>query len=375
MIKSMLTGRYRLVGILAVTFSLLVALSIGGLSATADEYGPRPSDPSPTPVPTNPPGEPPVFPTPEPGAGPSPQLITPVEGGIVSSEDGDVLIEILPSSVTDWQGLKVERLDLASLPPPDEGFRFGSNAFEVTFTDADGRPIERFRLKRSAVIKIKYTAEEARFAYNLVILKYGTGSSAWVQLNTAVDLVTRTLTARVSYFSKFVIGIPASVGVPVPTATPVSPVPPTPTPIPTQIPTPSPVSTPVPTPTLVPLPTATPTLAPPTATPVPVPSPTLIPVSTATSVPPTSVPPTATSVPPTRVPGIPPVPPTPTVVAVASPAPLPTAAPSPTPIAVPAELEEGKGFPLLVVGIVVVLLLALLAGGGWLYYRRQSRNS
>lgn len=353
MIRFTFSGGYRLIGILVIALVFLIALSIDGAIVTADEYGPRPSDPpSPTPVPINPPGDPPVFSTPEPGAESSPELITPVDGGIASSEDGDVLVEILPSSVTDWQGLTVKKLDLVSLPPPDGTFRFGSKAFEVTFTDADGNPIERFQLDRPAVIKINYTETDALSVYNLAIFRYDARSNVWVRLNTSVDPVARILTARVAFFSKFVIGIPILAGEPVPTEIPVLPVPATATPVPDVIPT----STPIPAATLVPAtatqvpavsPTSTPapteTAAPATATSVPVVSPTLTPAPTETAAPATSVPATST------------------VETVVSPTSLPPATPSPTPIPVPVEPEEDDGFSVVWVIVLVLAAIALIA--------------
>ncbi|MCP6726471.1 MAG: hypothetical protein KJI69_00300 [Patescibacteria group bacterium] len=280
---------------------------------------------------------------------------------MAESEDGDLSIEILPSSVTDWQGLTVEKVDLESLPPTDGTFRFGSKAFEISFTDADGNPIERFQLNRPAVITVSYTEAEALYVYDLAIFRYDSLSSTWIELNTSVDPVNRILTARVSTFSKFVIGIPALVGEPVPTVTPVPPVLPTATTAPVIIP----IATPVPTATVLP-----PVPVSPTATPVPGASPTAAPVPTATQVTPTQVPPTSVPEAPTQVPPTS-VPETPTAVVVVTPTSLPPATPSPTPIPVPVEPEEDDGFSVVTVIAIVLAAIALI---GFVYFSRKKRK-
>jgi len=156
----------------------------------------------------------------------------------------------------------------------DVAMEIGRSVVEVVFRDADGGVLSGFSTKKSVMVSVGYTAEEAAAAngaHNLRMMKYDTQLGGWAVLNTTVDQVSRTVTGLVTRFSLFGVGVPQVVPAVEPTATP--------TPVPTATPTPVPTATPTPTPT--PVPTATPTPVP-TATPTPTPTP----VPTATAVPP-----------------------------------------------------------------------------------------
>jgi LPXTG-motif cell wall-anchored protein len=227
-------------------------------SATVEVLAP-PAPKPPTPETENPLGDVPAAP---PGSTEEAEttIVTPVEGGSVTSRDGAVTVDVKAGSVDAFVGLDVAPVADADVPPVPAALRLKTigTVVDLTFTDPDGVPIDNFVAGKPVTVTIGYTdadALEASGARNLVIMKYDEAIGAWTALPTTVNLTAKTISAQVRSFSLFGIGAPVEVVVP----------------------------------------------AEPTATAVP---PTAVP-ATATAVPPTAVPPTAvppTAVPPTTVP-------------------------------------------------------------------------
>jgi len=213
----------------AGTATVTVTASQSGTGASATDsvtvtvLAPPPAA-TPTPEPVNPPGPVPTPPPPD-NVGGGTTVITPVEGGTVSTEDGSVSISIKPGSVTEFVAIDVSPIQAASVPEVPAALQMRVNTdgvVDITFKDADGNPIDNFVSNRAITVTVRFTdaeAADAGGANNLVIMKYDENVGAWSKLTTTVDLFNKTLSSQVKTFSLFAVGIPGVLVQPQPTAT------------------------------------------------------------------------------------------------------------------------------------------------------------
>lgn len=191
-------------------------------SVTVTVLAPPPAA-TPTPEPVNPPGPVPTPPPPD-NVGGGTSVVTPVEGGTVATEDGGVKLEIKPGTVDAFVVVDVSPVQVASVPAVPTALRVRvstGGVVDITFKDADGKPIDNFVAGRAITVTVKFTdaeAADAGGANNLVIMKYDEKAGTWSKLTTTVDLLNKTLSAQVKTFSLFGVGIPEVVAAPTATA-------------------------------------------------------------------------------------------------------------------------------------------------------------
>ncbi|NQU97199.1 MAG: hypothetical protein HQ548_06100 [Chloroflexi bacterium] len=167
--------------------------------------------PEPTSAPVNPPEPTPVLPTPV--AGVEQTVITPAEGGSLTTEDGAVSVDI-PVGATDvYMGVQIVPVEQTTedVPPPPLAFSVGSRVVSIVFTDASGNALTNVVLDRPVQVCVAYTDADAAAAdggvFGLELLRYADPPGEWVALNTTVDPVNKRLCGYTSRFSLFAVGI------------------------------------------------------------------------------------------------------------------------------------------------------------------------
>ena len=172
---------------------------------------PPAATPEPTSVPVNPPEPTPVLPTPVTGI--EQTVVTPAEGGSLTTEDGAVSVDI-PVGATDvYMGVQVVPVEPTTedVPPPPLAFSVGSRVVSIVFTDASGNALTNVVLDRPVQVCVAFTDADAAAAdggvFGLELLRYADPPGEWVALNTTVDPVNKMLCGYTSRFSLFAVGI------------------------------------------------------------------------------------------------------------------------------------------------------------------------
>ncbi|MBM3956954.1 MAG: hypothetical protein FJ313_02740 [Gemmatimonadetes bacterium] len=170
--------------------------------------------PEPTPVPTNPPQPTPVLPTPV-RTDVDQAVITPAEGGTLTSRDGAVRVEVPAGAVVGaYRGVQVQPVAPTSpdVPPPPLAFRVGSRVVNIVFTDDQGNPLSNVVLNRPVRVCVAYTAADAAAAqggaFGLQLMRYASPPGEWIALNTEVDTINMRLCGYTTRFSLFGVGVP-----------------------------------------------------------------------------------------------------------------------------------------------------------------------
>ena len=158
-------------------------------------------------------------------AGGTVTIIQPSSASTITTPDGAIVVQV-PAVAHDTT-FQIAYDPSPSVVPPTPANLSIVRAFGLNAHDADGIPIS-LSLRKSVTIVASYTAADALGApngnpSNLKIARYDSITSAWVTLNTNVDLGAKTLTAKSGHLSLFaVVGAepsPQSVGTVTPTAT------------------------------------------------------------------------------------------------------------------------------------------------------------
>ena len=173
---------------------------------------PPAATPVPTAAPVNPPEPTPVLPTPVTGV--EQTVITPAEGGSLTTEDGAVSVDVPVGAVTGaYMGVQIVPVEPTApdMPPPPGAFRIGSRVVSIVFTDDQGNALTNVVLDRPVRVCVAYTDADAAAAeggvFGLELLRYAVPPGEWVALNTTVDPVNKKLCGYTSRFSLFGVGI------------------------------------------------------------------------------------------------------------------------------------------------------------------------
>ncbi|MEX0762876.1 MAG: hypothetical protein WD208_08780 [Dehalococcoidia bacterium] len=197
-------------GTVTVSVSQDGGTAIDGVTTVTVREVPAPG--TPTPVPQNPPGDPPVIPTPS-DSGQSIGLITPADGGTVQgASDSNVEVRVPAGAVSDWMGATVKPVDRSSVPQPPAGsFRLGSQIFDFKFTDEAGVELDQIRLNRAATVCLPYNQADMQGAYQgiggIALYRYNATTEQWVRLTSNVNPITGQVCASSRNFSLFGIGL------------------------------------------------------------------------------------------------------------------------------------------------------------------------
>ncbi len=177
---------------------------------------PPAATPEPTSAPVNPPEPTPVLPTPVTGV--EQTVVTPAEGGSLTTEDGAVSVDI-PVGATDvYMGVQIVPVEPTTedVPPPPLAFSVGSRVVSIVFTDASGNALTNVVLDRPVQVCVAFTDADAAAAdggvFGLELLRYADPPGEWVALNTTVDPVNKMLCGYTSRFSLFAVGISKATG-------------------------------------------------------------------------------------------------------------------------------------------------------------------
>jgi len=122
-----------------------------------------------------------------------PDRISPY-GGVFTSPDGRVTVEVPPGAVTSSVRL---RYAVRSPAPPDAGLAL---AFDLEATDQEGRAVRAFRAPLALTVRLP---EALPASSGVVLSVYDPGQGRWVPLPSLFDRVHRVLRAWTSHFSTF----------------------------------------------------------------------------------------------------------------------------------------------------------------------------
>ena len=169
---------------------------------------------TPTSVPPAPTATPTVVPTPVgtpiPPVGATQEYVTPQQSATVKSSGQDVTVEVPAGALSAPAFLTVKSQTVNDVPAIPGGFQLGSRIIQVNFRDSAGNVQTGLQLNASVTITIDLTQADldtAAAGGQIVILRYDEIISAWVELNTIVDLVNKTASVNVTRFSSFALTI------------------------------------------------------------------------------------------------------------------------------------------------------------------------
>jgi DNA-binding response OmpR family regulator len=132
-------------------------------------------------------------------------VVTPLEGGGVMTEDGRIRVNLPAGAVPEAMALDAQRVaedepvDVASLR-----LKMGKTVADLTFTDRTGTPIQGVELEKPAKIAIKYSEEDlgGESEKDLKIKKLNHETGRWVGMKSSVDPSTNEVSTEEQHWAK-----------------------------------------------------------------------------------------------------------------------------------------------------------------------------
>jgi DNA-binding response OmpR family regulator len=118
------------------------------------------------------------------------EIITPLEGGRVMTQDGRVRVDLPAGAVSETMALDAQRVaEDEPVLPATLRLKMGKTIADLTFTDRTGAPVEGVELDKPAKISIKYTEADLEdgFPDELKIKRLNHETGRWVGMTTDID--------------------------------------------------------------------------------------------------------------------------------------------------------------------------------------------